>query len=512
MTTSKLARLKTGSLLGSLSLLLALAGACNRRGTQPPDGTGPDVVTTDTGDGGTDTVERIWPSPPPPSAPKPVSFPEIATFRLANDLAVYVIENHEVPLVSAELVIRCGTMDDEFLAEFTAQMLGEGTRSRSKARLDEAIESVGGTLTAGAGLHVSTVRTKSLNKDLKLAILLMADEVQNPLFPAPALDKLKQTSKAALRINRSQPDVLADILFDHEVYPKGHPYGRPIATNEQIDAITLPDVRRFHDTFYRANNGFLLLSGDITVEEAKPLVERAFGRWATAELKDLPPNPLNTFTRYELPGSLAVHLVDRPEATQSTIRVGNLAVARNHEDWAALTVANQMLGGGSNARLFQDLREERGLTYGIYSKLGMGQAPGTFHIETQTRTPTTGDMLAAIFGHIEQIRSEDPPRAEFETVVREVVGGFPLEVETAQQIVHKVREQLVYGLPREYWQSYRNTITQVELSDVRRAALRYIHALPVVVVVGNAAEVRPQIERVLPTAEIIEYDDQLRRK
>ncbi|MCH9685840.1 MAG: insulinase family protein [Deltaproteobacteria bacterium] len=455
---------------------------------------------------------RVWPPPPPPTAPKPVKFPKIADFRLDNDLAVYVIENHEVPIVSAQLVVRCGYMDHEYLSGFTASMLGEGTRSRSKAKLDEAIEFVGGTLIAGSGMHVSTVFSRSLRDDLKLSLLLMADEVQNATFPAGALTKLKAQAKASLRMATSQPDVLADTLFGMAVYPAGHPYGRPLATNSAIDSIGIEDVRRFHKTFYRSNNAFLLLSGDITAAEAKPLVQRAFGEWTAAELKDLPANPLNGFTRYELPQKLNVHLVNRPGSAQASIRVGNLAMARNHEDWAALEVANGILGAGPNSRLFADLREEQGLTYGISSAVEPGQAPGTFSISTQTRTPTTGAIIAGIFEHIAQMRNEDPPRAEFETVVRQNVGSFPLQVETPQQIVGKVRTQIIYGLPANYWQSYRDNITRVELKDVRQAALRYIHALPVVVVVGDADEIRPQIKRVLPTANVIEYDNQLRKQ
>jgi zinc protease len=496
----------------SLGLLLSVGGgACktDKGGTEPPGGgSGPSLTEDQTaGPRG-----RTWPAPPPPTAPKAVNFPEVASFRLANDLAVYVIENHEVPIVTAQLVVRAGTMDDEFVADFTAQMLGEGTRSRSKAKLDDAIEFVGGTLAAFASTHVSTVLAESLSTDLTLAMLLMADEVQNPVFPPAALDKLKQTAKIGLRNRMAQPDVVADSLFYSVVYPPEHPYGRPMPTAGQIDAITLDDVRRFHATFYRANNAFLLLSGDITAAKAKPLVERAFGKWPTAELKDLPQNPLNRFTRYELPGELVVHLVDQPQSTQATIRVGNLALARNHEDWAALELANEILGGGSNARLFQDLREDRSLTYGIYSAVTEGQAPGAFVIETETRNPTTGAMLAGIFEHIARLRAEDPPRAEFETTVRTLVGSFPLQVETPDQIVAKVQDQLVYGLPPDYWRTYRDTVTHVEVSEVRKAALRYIHALPVVVVVGNAEEIRPQIQAVLPTAKFVEYDAELQRK
>jgi zinc protease len=493
-----------------LALTATVGGACKPTGdpTTPPGGGG--------SGGGNGPVaaapERKWPAPPPPTAPKPIELPAVGSFRLPNDLAVYVIENHEVPIVTAQLVVRCGTMDDELLAPLAARMLGEGTRSRSKAKLDDAIEFVGGTLTAYADTHVTTVLARSLTGDLKLAMTLMADEVQNPSFPPAALDKLKQEQKAVSRNARAQPDHLANVLLRSVIYSPEHPYGRPLVTDAQVDAVELDAVRRFHATFYRPNNSFLLLSGDITVAQARPLVERALGEWPAGELRSLPPNPLNRFTRYALPGELAVHLVDRPGATQATIRVGNLALARNHEDWAALEVANEILGGGPNSRLFQDIREEQGLTYGIYSKVTEGQAPGVFVIETQTRNPTTGAMLAGIFEHIARLRTELPPRNEYETAVRKLVGSLPLQIETPEQMVDKVRTQLVYGLPQGYWRSYRETIISVELAEVRKAALQYVHALPVVVVVGDTKVIRPQIESVLPTATIVEYDGGLRRK
>lgn len=513
MSTTRARSARSASRLARLYLCLALGasvGACETNRTTTPPGGGGNTGESP-GDGQvTPPGGRKWPAPPPPTAPKAVNFPEVASFRLPNDLAVYVIENHEVPIVSAQLVVRCGTMDDELLAPFTARMLGEGTRSRSKAKLDDAIEFVGGTLTAFADTHVSTVLAQSLSSDLKLAMLLMADEVQNPTFPPAALDKIKQEAKASLRSRRSQPEQLADALLRSFIYPAEHPYGRLLSTDAEVDAIGLEDVRRFHSTFYRANNAFLLISGDITPAQARPLAERAFAAWPAAELRDLPPNPLNRFTRYELPGELVVHLVDRPGATQATIRVGNLALARNHEDWAALAVANELLGGGSGSRLFQDLREHRSLTYGIYSLVSDGQAPGEFVIETETRSP--GAMLAGIFEHIARLRAEDPPLLEYETAVRRLVGSFPLQVETPAQIVAKVQEQLVYGLPEGYWRSYRDSITSVELSEVRKAAQKYIHALPVVVVVGDAKAIRAEIQAVLPTAKVIEYDAELRRK
>lgn len=513
MDTTRHPHLLRRLLILPLGLLLVL-GACKLGGpgSQAPGGRGKAQAAVPAGPRGAGSDGKAWPAPPPPTAPRPVNFPDIDSFRLGNELVVYVVENHEVPIVSAQLVARCGAMDDEHLSGLTALMLGEGTRSRSKAKIDEAIEFVGGSLFATTGMHASTVHARSLKGDLKLAMLLMADEIQNPTFSPAALEKLKQRQKAAVRVQRAQPDVLAETLLHMLIYPEGHPYGRALPTGAEIDAVTVGAVREFHQTFYRPNNSFLILSGDITAAEAKPLVERAFAGWSAAAPRSLPPNPLNTFTRYELPGELTVHVVDRPGSTQTEIRVGNLAVARNHEDWVELQVANAILGSGPTGRLFQDIREERGLTYGIYSSVDGMQAPGTFIIETNTRTPTTGEMLAAIFEHIDRIRNEDPTRDEFETVVRMLIGAFPLEVETPDQIVSKLREQLIFGLSEGYWRSYRDALTHVELSRTRQAAQKYIHAIPVVVVVGSADQIEPQIKRVLPTAKIRVYDDGLKPK
>ncbi len=379
MTTTKLIA------AASVALSLTLVPACKKeKGTEPPLTVTPTGTTAQTDAPPTEprVKETVYPDPPAPGPRKPVNFPQAETFTLPNGLAVYVVRNAEVPTITTQLVMRCGSMDAEFVAPFTASMLGEGTASRSKAKIDEAIEFVGGRIAAGAGLHSTTVWSHVLAKDAKLAMVLMADEAMNPTFPATALQKLKDQTKGALGYNKSQPDLLASVLFDHVVYPEGHPYGRLFPTPEQIDAISVDDLREFHETFYKPNNAYLIISGDVDTAKAKSLAERAFGRWAKADTDKLPANPLNKFKSYAHPKALTVHLVDRPGSTQTHIRLGNLAIARGHEDWVGLQVANAILGDDATGRLFQDLREERGLTYGIYSSIEEGQAPGTFVVAT----------------------------------------------------------------------------------------------------------------------------------
>ncbi|MBL4683099.1 MAG: insulinase family protein [Nannocystaceae bacterium] len=497
------------SYIAAASVLCTLG--CQPSGKTTPPDPKPLPVNTDLPKVNPETA-RAYPEPPGPSETRPVNFPKIASFEASNGILVFVVENHEVPTVSTQLVLRAGTMDDEYLAAFTAGMLGEGTSARSKAKIDEAIEFVGGTLGAIPSQHTTTVFTHSLHRDLKLALVLMADEVMKATFPAESLEKLKQAARASLRMSTAQPDVLADRLFNRVAYPEGHPYGRALPSEARINEITIADVKKFYSTFYRPNNAFLIFSGDVTAAEAKPIVERTFARWAKVDESKLPINPLNQFKRYTVPNKLVVHVVDRPGSEQVEIRMGTVAIARNHEDWVALQVANNILGDDAGGRLFQDIREERSLTYGIYSQISLGQAPGTFQVTTNTKVATLGPMLGAIFGHLERLRTEAPSETEFNDTVQKMIGRFPLEVETASDIVAKVREILVFGLANDYWTKYRDEIRAVQRSDIQRVAKKYIHPIPHVVLVGSGAEIKAQVEAVLTTATIKMYDTNLRLK
>ncbi len=452
--------------------------------------------------------KRDYQDPPPPSEPRPVQFPDLQKFTTRNGIDVYVVENHEVPLVNAQLVIRAGTMDDEQLAQMTAQMLSEGTKTRSKAKIDEEIEFVGGRLGAGAGTHDTSVYAEVLKKDLKLALTLMADEVINPAFPEDALKKLKEKAKAGLKAAKSNPDTLADTLFGMAAYPEGHPYGRPLETDAQVDGVTIAALTKFHSDFYRSNNSFLILSGDVTTAEAQALVEPAFAKWKPVT-GTAPVNPLNGFRSYKLPEKLVVHLVDRPGSAQSEIRIGNLALARKHPDWIKFQLASDILGGGSTGRLFLDVREEKSLTYGIYARMSPGQAPGTWTIWTKTKTSTTDQMLTAVFGHIKAMRDTDPTQKEYDEAVTESIGSFPLAIETADQVAGRVRTILTFGLAPDYWKTYRDEVRKAQISDVKAMANKYMHATPVVVIVGRADKVEPQIKTALPNATIVHYNTDL---
>jgi len=498
------------TLLSALVLALSFGSGCKPQAAPQPPAPAPEPAPEPEPEPEPEPVaEREYPDPPPPSDPEPVDFPEAATFMLDNGLTVYVVENHEVPVVSSTLVVRAGSMDDGLVADLTASMLGEGTKARSKAKIDEAIEFVGGVLGESSSMHNSFLYTRTLDKDLKLGLTLLSDEVMNPLFPEEALAKQKNQVKTGLSMNASSPTYLAGTLFDMLAYPEGHPYGRPDPKPAEVDAVTVADLQEFHETFYRANNAYLVLSGDITPAEAKPLAERTLGRWKSTTQRKLPDNPLNRFKDYAVPKELVVHLVDRPGSAQAEIVIGNLALARNHPDWPALQVANAILGGSATGRLFVDIREEKGLAYNVGSTLDEGQAPGTFAVKTRTRNASTGEMLAALFGHLARMRKEAPSQEEVDGAKARIVGQFPLELETAEQIASKVRMALTWGLPTDYWKGYREAISSVTAEQVQQAAKKYMHPIPHVVIVGEASAIESQIRDALPKAEIQKYGTDL---
>lgn len=503
---------RAAAALTGLALLLG-APACDKgEPTTPPDTT----AATDTEPEAEKAPERVYPEPPPPSEPRAVNFPELQKFVLdKNGLTVYVVENHEVPLVDARLIVKAGEVDDELLATMTASMLAQGTKKYTKAQFDAKIEQVGSSINASADTHNSVVSTRVLSQHLPLALGLMGEMVGAPRFETDALDKVKDQQKAGLRQLKSSPDSLGQRLMGMLLYPEGHPYGRAFVTDEQIDAVDIEEVKKFHDTYFKANNAFLLLSGDVTVDQAKKLVKKQLGKWKHADDGALPASPLKSFEPADfqkaLPTELTVHIVDR-KSMSASIFIGNLSMTRSDPNWLKLAVLNRILGSGPASRLFKDIREQRKLTYNVNSFSVPAQSVGAFFIGTQSKE--VDQMLNALFEHRDRVRKEDPSQEEYDDAIRSLVQAFPLELETPQQIASKVTTVLTYHLPEDYWQTYRDEVQKVQLSDVKVAGQKYVHDFPVIVIVGKAKRIQKQLANVerLKDAKVVVYDTELKRK
>lgn len=507
--TSRFSRL-TASL--GLAVLIGVSACDKGDSTTPPDTT----ADADTQPEEQAEPERVYPEPPPPSEPRPVNFPELQKFVFEkNGLTVYVVENHEVPLVDARLLIKAGEVDDELLATMTASMLAQGTKKNTKAQFDAKIEQVGASMNSFADTHSSVVSTRVLSEHLPLALGLMGEMVTSPRFDAEALEKVKDQQKTALRQQKSSPGSLGQRLMGMLLYPEGHPYGRSFPSDEQIDGVTIDQIKEFHDTYYKANNAFLLLSGDITVAEAEKLLKKKMGKWKHAGEGALPGSPLEKFGPKDfqgaLPTDMTVHIIDR-KSMSADIYIGNLSLTRSDPNWLKLAVVNRILGSGPASRLFKDIREQRKLTYNVNSFSVPAQSVGAFFIGTQSKK--VDEMLNAIFEHRDRMRDEDPSQQEYDDAIRSLVQAFPLGLETPEQIASKVSTVLTYHLPEDYWQTYRDEVQKVQLADVKAASQKYIHDFPVIVIVGKANRIKKQLAKVerLKDAKVVVYDTELKVK
>ena len=488
-------------------MLLFCVSACGPKADSVDPGA---AATSESSEAG-----KAYPEPPAAGEARDINFPAVQSFVVEkNGLRVYVIENHEVPLVNIDLQFKVGDIDDPVLGGLTAQMLREGTRRRPKATLDAQIAQLGADLRVHSGMHSTTISTQVLSKDFNTALALMEDVAHNPRFDAKSLEKVKSQSIVGIAQAKAQPSVLASALFLKLVYPDGHPYGATFPSNEQVQAVSIAALKKFHSTYYKANNATLILAGDVTVASVKGLVSKIMHGFPYAKPDALPPSPLKAIAAetYEaaLPEDVAVHIIDLPIAS-TEIRVGNLSMARLDPNWNALQVVNRVLGATPSSRLFQDMREKRKLTYGIYSEVSTAQAPGTFVISTQTTQ--IDEMMRGIFEHIASIRNQDPTPAEYESAVRGIVQAFPLQIETAEQVADLVENIVVFSLPEDYYQSYRKNVMSVKREDLRKIAEQYIHSNPVVVFVGPKAQILQQLEYVprLSQAPVHVYDVHLNK-
>jgi zinc protease len=493
----------------ALALVTSSSTACDKGGSStPPD-------TTAQTDGGDTTTEpdKVYPEPPGPTDPRPVNFPDLQKFVIdKNGLTVYVVENHEVPLVDVRLIVKAGEVDHELFSSMTASMLSEGTKKLTKAQFDAKIEQVGSSISSFADTHNSVIQTRVLSEHVPLALGMVSEMLRAPRLEDESLTKLKDQLKSGLRQQKSSPGSLGQRLFGMVAYPEGHPYGRPFPSDEAVDAVTLDEVKKFHETYYKADNAYVVLSGDITVAQAKKLVGKHLGKWKHAGEGKLPANPLKNYSGEDfqkaLPSEMVVHVIDR-KSISADVYLGNLSITRSDPSWLKLAVVHRILGSGPASRLFKDIRETRKLTYNVNTFSVPAQSVGAFFIGTQTKE--VDEMLVALFEHRDRMRDTDPSQEEFDDAIRSLVQAFPLQLETPRQIAGKVTTVLTYHLAEDYWKTYRDEIQKVELADVKAASQKYIHDFPVIVIVGKAKKIKKQIKAVprLADAKVLVYDTEL---
>ena len=441
-------------------------------------------------------------TPPPPMKLEPAQFPPFVDTVLTNGMRLLVVHNAKQPVLSLTLAVPAGSFNDPAdksgVANFVAGLLTKGAGTRTAEEIAAAIEGVGGSISASAGADFLTTSTAVLTNDRQLAFDLLADAVVRPTFPASELELLRTQTLSALALEKSQPAAIASRAFAASLFGE-HPYGRR-EDETSVRAITRDDLLAFHASYIRPSTALLEVAGDHEAGEALALAESAFGSWTGRASSPPVARAAPQRARTE------ILLVHRPGSVQSNIVVGNTTWMPNDSRSFALTIANQILGGASDSRLFQTLREQKGWTYGAYSGIARNRVLGSFSATAEVRNEVTDSALVELLSQMRRVGAEPPPADEFERQRQTLIGRFPLQVETASQVAQQVANARLLGLPTDYVQTYRQRLAAVTPQQVQAAARAGIRAdAALVVVVGDASKVREGLERIAPV-QMVDVD------
>jgi zinc protease len=422
---------------------------------------------------------------------RPLNLPEPAETQLANGLRVVFVEQRRLPLVSFRLAFRSGDSSDPAdlpgLTDVMTDMLVEGTESRGSRQIAEEVARYGATLTAGASSDYLTVAASSLAAYADEVLELLADVTLRPVFPEGELALAKANAQQNLIAQRAQPSFLAGEAVARVLFGQ-HPYATVASTPESIEALSRDRLVRHHRQLLVPNDAVLLVAGDVDRGRVVGQVERLFGGWARGEVvaREFPAPPERD--------ERVAYLVDRPGSAQTNILVANKAIRRTDPDYFPVLVMHTILGGNASARLFMNLREEKGYTYGAYTQLDARRLAGSFRATTEVRNQVTGVSLKEIFYELGRIRDEDVSDEELSDAKSYLTGVFPIRLETQEGLIDQLVQIRVHDLAPDYLETYRDNVQRVTKEDVRRAARRTVTPeRAAVVVVGDGAQIREQV-------------------
>jgi zinc protease len=453
-------------------------------------------------------LETFRREPPAPLAPRPLNLPAPVETTLPNGLRVVYVENKRLPLVTYRLAFRTGDAHDPpalpGLTDIVTGMLNEGTATRTSRRIADDVARIGATLGAGASSDNTTVAASALSQFNDEILELMADITLRPSFPADELELTKQNALQNLIAQRGQPAFLANERLARVIYGE-HPYSVVSATPESIAAISRDDLVAFHRRRFIPNNAVLVVGGDISRADAEARIEELFGAWEPGETEasEFPAPPART--------RRTIYLVDRPGSAQSNIIIANTAITRTDPDYFPVLVMHTVLGANASSRIFMNLREEKGYTYGAYTSLDARRAAGSFRATAEVRTPVTGESLKEFFYELGRIREDLVTEKELLDAQNYLTGIFPIRLETLDGLIDQLILIKMHDLPADYLQTYRERVGAVTREEVLRVARRCVTPdRAAIVIVGDADALADQIKGYAEEIEI--YDSAGKRK
>lgn len=424
----------------------------------------------------------------PKAEPAPtIKIAEYQSFELKNGLKVFVIENHKLPVVSFNLVVdRDEILEKENAGyiEAAGLLLKTGTTKRTKAQIDEEIDFIGASLSTSS----SSIYGNSLKKQFEKLLEITSDIILNANFKQLELDKIKKQMKSSLLASKDSPGYISNVVSKKIYYGENHPYSES-ETEKTIDNITLDLCNNYYKTFFKPNITYLAIVGDINLKEAKSLVEKYLSAWKSGEV------PKYQYEKPQPPLVTKVALVDRPTSVQSTIRIGYpIDFSINNPDYFHANLMNTILGGGT-FRLFNNLREKHGFTYGAYSVLAQDKLIGRFAAYADVRNEVTDSAITEIIYEMKRIKNEAVPDSEIQMAKNYLTGNFALSLENSQTIANFAINTVRYNLPKDFYSNYLKNLNSVTAEGIKQAAEKYI--LPdnaYILVVGKATDIEDKIK------------------
>ncbi|CAM1345804.1 M16 family metallopeptidase [Tenacibaculum crassostreae] len=426
--------------------------------------------------------------PQPGPAPK-INLGTPKKFSLPNGLQVLVVENHKLPRVTATLTIDNPPMsygNKKGVETMLSGMLGTGSTNTSKAKFDEEVDFLG----ANISFWDEGARASSLSKYFPKVLGLMADAAFNPVFTQEEFDKQMKQTLDGIKNSEKSVAAIANRVQNALTYGKNHPYGE-FTSEATLKNVTLEDVKNLYNKTYKPNNAYLIIIGDVTLNEIKPQVESLFNQWKKGDLvaQQLP--------KVENPSTTEINFIDMPNAVQSELAIINAVdLKMNDKDYYAALLANQILGGGGTGRLYKNLREDKGYTYGAYSGIGSSRYASRFKASASVRNMVTDSAMVEAMKEINKVRFQKATQEELDIAKAKYIGNFVRNVEKPQTVASYALNILTNDLPEDYYKNYLKNINAVTLDDVQNAAIKYFRGDKArIVITGKGMDVLTNLEK-----------------
>ena len=449
-------------------------------------------------------IEEFRKNAPEPLAPVPFNIGKPFETTLENGLKLIIFEEKRLPLVSYRLAFNSGDICDPAdavgLTSATASLMSEGTKNYTSRQLAEEIERLGAHISASASDDFTIIAASALSLYNSDILRLMTEMIFTPTFPEQELNLFKQNTIENLKYQRSQASFLANEQTARILYGE-HSYSIISPKASDIENISREKLIEHHAKIFIPNDATFVIIGDVEIESLIAEIEDKFGKWQKGNkpelsLPDLPERDERTLT-----------IVDRQGSAQSNIVLASLAFERTNPDYFPFLVMNQILGAGASSRIFMNLREEKGYTYGAYSRTDTKRLAGDFEATAEVRTPVTGDSLHEFFYELDRIKDEKVTDEELQDAKNFLTGVFPIRAETQEGLTSLIVSQKLYNLPEDYLQTYREKVNAVTADEVERVAVKYIKPdRMAMVIVGDAEEILAQAKSFAEKIEIFDTD------